>query len=94
MTSFEVQESAATLRKVQGGRGRPPHTKVVLQVGIHARGTWMFTGTLIDELISTVERAETSFRLDPEQESKLEYWYAVAQNELANLGTYELAGVA
>jgi hypothetical protein len=54
----------------------------------------MFTGTLIDELISTVERAETSFRLDPEQESKLEYWYTVAQNELANLGTYELAGVA
>lgn len=54
----------------------------------------MFTGTLIDELISTVERAETSFRLDPEQESKLEYWYAIAQTELANLGTYELAGVA
>lgn len=94
MTSFEVTESAATLRKVKGGRGRPPHTKVVLQVGIHARGTWMFTGTLIDELISTVERAETSFRLDPEQESKLEYWYAVAQNELASQGTYELAGVA
>jgi hypothetical protein len=68
--------------------------EIVLQVGIHARGTWMFTGTLIDELISTVERAETSFRLDPEQESKLEYWYTVAQNELANLGTYELAGVA
>ena len=54
----------------------------------------MFTGTLIDELISTVERAETSFRLDPEQESKLAYWYAVAQHEISNLGAYELAGVA
>ena len=94
MTSFEVTESAATLRKVKGGQECPPHTKVVLQVGIHARGTWMFTGTLIDDLITTVERVESPSRLDPEQESKLEYWYAVAQNELANLGTYELAGVA
>lgn len=56
----------------------------------------MYTGTLIDDLIATVQRAETSFRLDPEQESKLAYWYAVAQSELANLNTsnYELAGVA
>ena len=54
----------------------------------------MFTGTLIDDLISTVEHAETSFRLDPEQETKLAYWHTVAQSELANLGTYELAGVA
>ncbi|HZP16679.1 MAG TPA: hypothetical protein VFB00_01845 [Terriglobales bacterium] len=51
----------------------------------------MYTGTLIDDLIATVERAETSCRLDPEQESKLAYWYAVAQSELASL---ELAGVA
>ena len=54
----------------------------------------MFTGTLIDDLIATVENAETSIRLDPEQESKLAYWYTVAQNEIANLRTYELAGVA
>jgi hypothetical protein len=54
----------------------------------------MFKGTLIDDLIATVENAETSFRLDPEQESKLAYWYTVAQSEIANLGTYELAGVA
>ena len=54
----------------------------------------MFTGTLIDELITTVERAETSLRLDPEQETKLAYWYTVAQSEIANLGTCELAGVA
>ena len=53
----------------------------------------MYNGSLIDELIATVERAETSFRLDPEQESKLAYWYAVAQNEIANLSC-DLAGVA
>ena len=54
----------------------------------------MYTGTLIDDLIATVEHAETSLRLDPEQESKLAYWYTVAQSEIANLGTCELAGVA
>jgi hypothetical protein len=54
----------------------------------------MFQGTLIDDLIATVEQAETSFRLDPEQETKLAYWYTVAQSEIANLGAYELAGVA
>jgi hypothetical protein len=56
----------------------------------------MYKGTLIDDLIATVERAETSFRLDPEQESKLSYWYAVAQSELGGLETHNLnlAGVA
>ena len=56
----------------------------------------MYTGTLIDDLIAAVERAETSFRLDPEQESKLAYWYAVAKNELANLhcANSDLSGVA
>ena len=53
----------------------------------------MYKGTLIDDLIATVERTETSFRLDPEQESKLAYWYSIAQSEVANLN-YELAGVA
>jgi hypothetical protein len=55
----------------------------------------MYKGTLIDELIATVERAESSFRLEPEQESKLAYWYAIAQSELADLtATHQLAGVA
>ncbi len=56
----------------------------------------MYRGTLIDELIATVERAETTFRLDPEQESKLSYWYAVAQSEVSNLHfqNLDLAGVA
>ena len=56
----------------------------------------MYKGTLIDDLIATVERAETSFRLDPEQESKLAFWYAVAQSEVAHLDgmNQQLAGVA
>ena len=56
----------------------------------------MYNGTLIDDLIAAVERAETSFRLDPEQESKLSYWYAVAEKELANLNraNSDLSGVA
>jgi len=56
----------------------------------------MYKGTLIDDLIAAGERTETSFRLDPEQESKLAYWYLVAQSELANLGVQnlDLAGVA
>jgi hypothetical protein len=53
----------------------------------------MYMGTLIDDLIATVERVETSPRLDPEQESKLAYWYAVAQCELANIN-YDLVGAA
>jgi hypothetical protein len=56
----------------------------------------MYKGRLIDELIATVEYAESSFRLDQEQESRLAYWYAVAQSELANLDlrNHALAGVA
>jgi hypothetical protein len=60
----------------------------------------MYTGTLIDELIATVERTEarTSSRwlrlLDNRsQEEKLAYWYAVAQQEVANADS-NLAGVA
>jgi hypothetical protein len=55
----------------------------------------MYSGTLIDDLIATVERAETSLHLDTEQESKLAYWYAVAERELAELNcfTSDLSGV-
>ena len=60
----------------------------------------MYTGTLIDELIATVERTEArsgsqSLRLsdDRSQEEKLAYWYAVAQREVAQLDS-SLAGVA
>jgi hypothetical protein len=60
----------------------------------------MYTGTLIDELIATVERTEArvdnrSLRLldSRSQEEKLAYWYSVAQREVAQLDS-SLAGVA
>jgi hypothetical protein len=64
------------------------------------RGT-TYTGTLIDELIATVEQTEarTEVRSDRllqdtrSQEEKLAYWYAVAQQEVAQFES-SLAGVA
>jgi len=61
----------------------------------------MYTGTLIDQLIATVERTEarTEARVDGRsldtrsQEEKLAYWYAVAQQEAAQFES-SLAGVA
>jgi hypothetical protein len=61
----------------------------------------MYTGTLIDQLIATVERTEarsgtrTEIRLldTRSQEEKLAYWYSVAQQEVALLDS-SLAGVA
>ena len=65
----------------------------------------MYTGTLIDQLIATVERTEartearTEIRSDMHlldtrsQEEKLAYWYAVAQQEVAQFES-SLAGVA
>ena len=65
----------------------------------------MYTGTLIDQLIATVERPEarTEVRATPRadrrlldtrsQEERLAYWYAVAQQEVAQFES-SLAGVA
>jgi hypothetical protein len=57
----------------------------------------MYTGTLIDQLIATVERTEARVdarvRDERSQEEKLAYWYAVAQQEVAQLDS-SLAGVA
>ena len=65
----------------------------------------MYTGTLIDQLIATVERTEarTEVRATPRadrrlldtrsQEERLAYWYAVAQQEVAQFES-SLAGVA
>ncbi len=52
----------------------------------------MYTGTLIEELIETVERAEETAQ-EHEQEEKLAYWYRVAEAELAQFDS-GLAGVA
>jgi hypothetical protein len=61
----------------------------------------MYTGTLIDQLMDAVERTEarTEARADRRaldtrsQEEKLAYWYAVAQQEVAQFES-SLAGVA
>jgi uncharacterized protein YccT (UPF0319 family) len=57
----------------------------------------MYRGTLIDELIATVEQTEACAdrRLQEmsSQEEKLAYWYAVAQQEVAQFES-SLAGVA
>ncbi len=62
----------------------------------------MYTGTLIDQLMDTVERtqarAERRIQDAQTQEEKLAFWYAVAQQEAAQFesGLFEssLAGVA
>lgn len=52
----------------------------------------MYTGTLIDDLISTVENI--SIRIDDQlREAKLAYWYATAEREWSNFES-SLAGVA
>jgi hypothetical protein len=65
----------------------------------------MYTGTLIDQLIATVERTEARNEAQMEsrvdicllqtrsQEERLAYWYAVAQQEVAQFDS-SLAGVA
>jgi hypothetical protein len=53
----------------------------------------MYTGTLIDELMTAVERTEKHAVEVRSQEEKLAYFYNLAQSEM---GQYEskLAGVA
>jgi hypothetical protein len=53
----------------------------------------MFTGTLIDELISTVERTEKhAHKTADSQEARLAYWYSVGEREL--MFDSKLLGVA
>ena len=55
----------------------------------------MYSGNLIDNLIATVERAETSVRTQPEPEFQLAYRYVISLNELTSLDApSQLAGVA
>jgi hypothetical protein len=54
----------------------------------------MYTGTLINDLMKTVARAEDNVRTQTHaEEEKLQYWYAVAQDEMAQFES-SLAGVA
>jgi hypothetical protein len=55
----------------------------------------MYTGNLINDLMATVERAESSIRVQPEPEFLLAYRYVIALSELANLDApSQFAGVA
>jgi hypothetical protein len=53
----------------------------------------MYTGTLINELMATVERTEKRTTQARSQEEKLAYFYNVAQSELTEFES-SLAGVA
>ena len=53
----------------------------------------MYSGTLIDDLIKTVERTERLSTIETSQPQEMEYWHAVSQNELAQFQS-SLAGVA
>jgi len=53
----------------------------------------MFSGTLIDQLMATVERTEKRAIQVRSQEEKLAYFYNIAQSELAQYEP-DLAGVA
>lgn len=52
----------------------------------------MYSGNLIDQLMATVERAEAR-TAEQSEAAKLEYWYAVSAQELAQLD-HDLLGVA
>ena len=53
----------------------------------------MYTGTLIDQLIETVERTERRVVQQRSQEEKLAHFYAISQAELIQFRC-ELSGVA
>ncbi len=58
------------------------------------REATMYSGSLIDELITTVERAEESALEETYiHDERVAYWYSVAQQELAQFDS-GLAGVA
>jgi hypothetical protein len=53
----------------------------------------MYSGTLIDDLIKTVERTERLAPTETSQPEEMEHWHAISQNELGQLES-SLAGVA
>ena len=53
----------------------------------------MYTGTLIDELMKTVERSEKRSLQVHSQEEKLTYFYSIVQSELVQVES-QLLGVA
>jgi len=57
------------------------------------KGETMHTGTLIDQLVATVERSEKRVMQVSSPEEKLAYFYTVAESQLAQFEA-NLAGVA
>ena len=53
----------------------------------------MYSGTMIDDLIKTVERTQRLATTKPSQPEEMEYWHAISQNELVQFES-SLAGVA
>jgi hypothetical protein len=53
----------------------------------------MYSGTLIDDLIQTVERTQKIAATETSQPVETEYWHAVSQNQLTQYES-SLAGVA
>jgi hypothetical protein len=53
----------------------------------------MYSGTLIDDLIKTVERTERLATREISQPEEMECWHAVSQNQLTQFES-SLAGVA
>ena len=56
----------------------------------------MYNGTLIEDLIATVERVETSYRIESQQKVTVARSYVLAQKEIPNLKLvrYDSAEVA
>ena len=53
----------------------------------------MYSGTLIDDLIKTVERTERLTTMEISQPEEIKYWQAISQNEITQFES-SLAGVA
>jgi hypothetical protein len=55
----------------------------------------MYTGSLIDDLIATVQRAESSTGVELDEPSRPEAWFAMLPTEMLALESApQLAGVA
>jgi hypothetical protein len=62
-------------------------------VGIRNRRKRMYTGTLIDDLMATVERAEEQTDARDERAVKVAYWHEATMMEM-KVTEHDLLGVA
>ena len=81
-----MQSEESTVRNVQEYRSASLGITAQSRAGIETkvkRRPIMFTGTLIDELISTVERAETHAHRNDSHDPQSPYWYTATEGERA-----------